>query len=118
MFLGKTRREIITQVLQELGYRKDQIHWQQWAAEENLIQKHGGAYLNKIKQQNREATEGSRHLQAAKQQLWRATKTFSQSSDGWQRWQAKQGGFTVRCEGAATLKSNGSQIHKISDGSY
>ncbi|MEJ2046384.1 MAG: hypothetical protein P8X74_17080, partial [Reinekea sp.] len=39
-------------------------------------------------------------------------------SDGWQRWQAKQGGFTVRCEGAATLKSNGSQIHKVSDGSY
>ena len=91
---------------------------QRWIVQENLIQKHGGAFIEKIKTNNVVNIDGNRHLQAAKQQQARAKLDMNFISEGNQHWQTKTQGMRLRSEGAVTVNSQGAQITKVSDGNY
>ncbi|TCS41286.1 contractile injection system protein, VgrG/Pvc8 family [Reinekea marinisedimentorum] len=92
--------------------------YQRWIVQENLIQKHGGAYLEKVNTDSIVNIDGNRQLQSAKQQIVRSKANTSFISDGHQHWQTKSKGMTLRIEGAVTISSKGSQLNKTSSGSY
>ncbi|TCS41903.1 contractile injection system protein, VgrG/Pvc8 family [Reinekea marinisedimentorum] len=92
--------------------------YQRWIVQGNLIQKHGGAFLEKVKTNSNVAIDGNRHLQSAKQQIARSKANTTFSSEGDQHWQTKSQGITLRTEGAVTIKSQGSQLNKTSGGNY
>ena len=91
---------------------------QRWIVRENLIQKHGGAFIEKVKTHSNVTVDGHRHLQAAKQQRVRTKADLSLISEGDQHWQTKTQGMTLRSNQAVSITSQGAQITKVSDGSY
>ena len=92
--------------------------YQRWLAEENLVQKHGGHYLETIKQQATADTSGSRHMQAGNRQQLRAAQSLSQQADNHLKMQARQGKLQVRSAGPVTIKSGGAHVTKVANGSY
>lgn len=91
---------------------------QHWRSGEQLIQKHSGSLSTEVKQHQTETTDGTRHLQAAKRQLVRAKGNVSYQSEANQSWQTKTSGMTVRTGQPIMIKSQGTQVTRISDGNY
>ncbi|EAR09285.1 contractile injection system protein, VgrG/Pvc8 family [Reinekea blandensis] len=89
-----------------------------WTAGESLTQNHGGQKTVSVKQNSIEQTDDQRHLQSAKRQILRAKQNLEQTSDNSQQWHMKTGGLNILAAKDVTLKSQGAQITRISDGSY
>ncbi|MBU2862314.1 LysM peptidoglycan-binding domain-containing protein [Reinekea forsetii] len=91
---------------------------QRWLVRENLVQKHGGSLLEKVKANSTSKTDGNSQLQAAKQQTARTKTDMTFNSTANQEWQAKSAGINIRSEAAYSITSKGAQLSKISDGNY